>query len=164
MPTLHKYVGCDGVYIKHSFPNDGRLFHVVYQVDQRAEELFKSRGIVDGCDIPKGLFFQLLRDGQIYTQKSGVKGEELVDSDAEHIKHDIFHGLSPEARWWIVDMVSNHPEVKIVDINSKTFEVQFEKIPEHYIYQLSKVARLFDGTDFLKNLKMSYKSIINKEK
>lgn len=162
MPTLHKYVDKEGFYVKSTFASNGRFFHVVYQVSDKAASLFEQKSISDGQGIPKALFFELRRDGHLYTNKSGADGEPIdhnrYDFDEEGDDRISFKGLTFDANWWVIDMLRYHPQITLKK-GEDDCQIEFEYPPEiaDYIRQLVNVARVVDGTDFFSNLKKSYR-------
>ena len=57
-------------------------------------------------------------------------------------------------------MLTNHPDIRIADCNMQTNEIQIENIPDNYLTQLLDAARRYDGTDFFKNLELSYRTLV----
>lgn len=80
MAVLRKKVNRADYYVRDSFKQQHLLVRVTYQVTSAGIDCLLGRGIKDGDNIPKDLFDALLRDGDLYTGKSGAS--ETIDLES----------------------------------------------------------------------------------
>ena len=158
MATLNAYTDREGYYVKHSFVSEGKLIHVVYQTSERAIKILKGINIGDGDNIPPQILHRLRVDGELFTGKGGVEGEQAASSLWENTPEE---SLSQNTLNWLSDMTLHHPQTQIIS-QSETddgFEITFKKSPNHYLEYLWEMARRFDGTDFFYQLYVAYQNL-----
>ena len=80
MAVLRKKVNRANYYVRDSFQQRHLLVRVTYQVTPAGIDCLLGRGIKDGDTIPKDLFDALLRDGELYTGKSGASETDDLET------------------------------------------------------------------------------------
>jgi hypothetical protein len=163
MAKLHEYLNDNGFYIQHSFASKRRIHHVTYQVSSEAEAILQKSKIKDGEVIPDKLFNSLRNSGKIFTDRRGVEGIALPALPPDSYERQ-FQRLSHEARFWITERIEAHPSTKVENFSigpNGEYDVEISGLPEKFAEQLMHIALMHNGTDFFKNLSLSYRPKIS---
>lgn len=158
MATLKKYTNTTGYFVQHTFRAHRRLFHVTYQVSASAQAALEAKGFRDGSRIPRPLLHELIKSRNLFTSGSGAAGQAFEVKESGEA-YDPFTHLTPESRKWVILRIFEHPavRVRIQDLREDGVDTEVDSIPEGFFHQLIAVAQKVDGTDFIKNLDLSYR-------
>lgn len=80
MPRLHQRNDRSGYFVTNSFSSHGRVLHTTYQASNRAVDTLAAERVRSGDEFSKQLFFQLLEEGELTTDRTGP-GEEIARGD-----------------------------------------------------------------------------------
>lgn len=172
MARLKKYNDKKGYYVTNTFKKQQKLYHTTYQVTNHGLSRLISKGLKNGDEIPQEIFNELLNTKQLFTNESGVNFTIDSNYKKESPTKNLLDCLTNDAVIWIASILESHPKVEVKsskeihENGDETINIEY-KIDitiKKFSDQLLIVAKTMDGTDFFKNMNLSYNSKIKKLK